>query len=235
MKKNIKFDKRVDFPTMIGDITAISLEKDLNIKDESFIDGNLILKGSYKLTEASLIEENFEYSLPIEINLTEKIDINSAKIDIADFYYEIETNNIMICHIELLLDAMEIIDDTDFRECDDDRNKEIEIPHIENQEEDVIFEDKSIDIVDIDNDTNVNVNEDGNTKAEVDNVNDSLFFHLDKNSETYGTFIVYILRQNESINSIIEKYKTSVEELEKYNDLNNLSIGTKIIIPVTND
>ena len=65
--------------------------------------------------------------------------------------------------------------------------------------------------------------------------NESLFVHLDENSETYGTFIVYIVRQNETINSIIEKYNTSIEEIEKYNDIKDLSIGTKLIIPLLND
>ena len=238
MKKSVSFEKRVDFPTMIGDITSISLDKDLNFVNESFIEGNLILKGSYKLTEASYIEENFEYSLPIEINLCERIDLNTANIEISDFSYEIENNNIMICKVELMLDAMEIIDDVDdVRECDDDRNKEIEIPTIEPKVQDNTFLSEEIKS-DILEETNVdNENESINEKAKIDEEekNDSLFFHLDEKSETYGTFIVYIMRQNESINSIIEKYNTTVEELEKYNDLKELSMGTKIIIPVIND
>lgn len=220
MKKNIKFEKKIDFPGMIGEITAISLEKSLIFKNESFIDGNLILKGKYKLTEASRIEEEFDYNIPIEISLTEKIDINTAKIDIADFYYDIENSDSIICHIELLIDALEIIDDCDdIRECDGDK-LEIEIPHIE--EDELVNDDE---ILSKDNDFNVD------SKDE----NESLFVHLDENSETYGTFIVYIVRQNETINSIIEKYNTSIEEIEKYNDIKDLSIGTKLIIPLLND
>ena len=220
MKKNIKFEKKIDFPGMIGEITAISLEKSLIFKNESFIDGNLILRGKYKLTEASRIEEEFDYNIPIEISLTEKIDINTAKIDIADFYYDIENSDSIICHIELLIDALEIIDDCDdIRECDGDK-LEIEIPHIE--EDELVNDDE---ILSKDNDFNVD------SKDE----NESLFVHLDENSETYGTFIVYIVRQNETINSIIEKYNTSIEEIEKYNDIKDLSIGTKLIIPLLND
>ena len=245
MKKNICFDKRVDFPTMIGDITSISLDKNLNFVNESFIEGNLILKGSYKLTEASYIEENFEYNLPIEINLTERIDINTANIEISDFSYEIESNNIMNCYIELMLDAMEIIDDIDdVRECDSDLNKEIEIPTIEpnldvdndinNKDNDVIDDISNNKITDsVDSDINI-IKKDNNDVVDLKD-NDSLFFHLDEESETYGTFIVYIMRQNETINSIIEKYNTTVDELEKYNDLKDISIGSKIIIPVLND
>ena len=36
---------------------------------------------------------------------------------------------------------------------------------------------------------------------------------------------------NDTLESIMSKYKVHREELEDYNDLNNLMIGTKIIIP----
>ena len=29
MRKNVSFEKRIDFPTMVGEISAISLEEDL--------------------------------------------------------------------------------------------------------------------------------------------------------------------------------------------------------------
>ena len=37
---------------------------------------------------------------------------------------------------------------------------------------------------------------------------------------------------NETINTIISKYNTSLEEIEKYNDLKELSVGSKLIIPL---
>lgn len=236
MKKKILFEKTIDFPTMIGEISAISLEKDLIFKSESYIEGKLILKGKYKLTEASRIEEDFEYDFPIEISLIEKIDISTAKVDISDFYYEIQNSDTMICHIELCVDALEIIDDEDSnRECDGEENTELEIPHIEDSNADVynIEEKKEIKDADIEiNSSNINLDLDDDN---IEGNDDSIFVHLDEKSETYGTFIVYIVRQNESINSIIEKYNTTIEELEKYNNLNDINIGTKLIIPLLND
>lgn len=223
MKKKVNFEKKIEFSTMIGEIVAISLEKDLKFVDENNIEGNLILTGKYKLTEASRLEEDFSYKIPIEISLTEKIDTKNgnANVEITDFYYEIENNNIINCKIELTIDALEKLDfdeviendDSKDRECDgEEEAKEVEIPkkeEIEEQEE--IIEDKE------------------------DNISNSLFVNLNEEQETYGTFIVYIVRQNETINTILEKYKINIEELEKYNDLNNITIGTKIIIPVLND
>ena len=62
-----------------------------------------------------------------------------------------------------------------------------------------------------------------------------MFSNLDDENDSYGTFVVYIVRQNENINSIIEKYNTNLDELEKYNDLKEINIGTKLIIPISNE
>ena len=43
MKKKINIEKRVDFPTMIGEITAISLDHDLKFIDNLNVSGDLIL------------------------------------------------------------------------------------------------------------------------------------------------------------------------------------------------
>lgn len=205
---------------MIGEITAISLEHNLKFVNDSEVKGDLILSGKYKLTEASRLEEDFKYNIPAEISLFEKLDLNTINIEITDFYYEIENEDTMVCNIELLVEGDEIIPEKledEVRECDGDlkTEEEIEIPVKENVE--VLQEEEVV-----------------NDNSSTDN-NKSLFFNFSDEAETYGTFLVYIVRQNETINTIIEKYNTSLEELEKYNDLNNLGIGTKLIIPVTNN
>lgn len=220
MKKKISFDRKIEFPTMIGEVCEITLEPDLKFIDESNVEGNLLLSGKYKMTEASRLESDFNYQIPVEIALIEKIDLNTSNIEISDFYYEIEEESIMICHIELSLEGLEIIEDeeqVEERECDGDPTilKEVEIPMIEEKNEIVEEEEEVID------DERKNIN--------------SLFSNLNDEDDTYGTFIVYIVRQNETINSIIEKYNTTVEELEKYNDLKNINIGTKLIIPIINE
>ena len=48
---------------------------------------------------------------------------------------------------------------------------------------------------------------------------------------SYMTYRVYIVRENDTIESIIDKYNLTREELAKYNVLNNLNIGDKLIIP----
>lgn len=221
MKKKINIEKRVDFPTMIGEVTAISLDHDLKFIDNLNVNGDLILSGKYKMTEASRLEEDFLYKFPIEIALTEKLDLNTTKIEISDFYYEIENDDIMKCHVDLDIEGLEVVDFCDDlfedRECDGDKNKEVEIPKkevIEPPVEEERHDEEEIEEL---------------IEAKKEEIN---IMNFDDENETYGTFVVYIVRQNETVNSILEKYNTTIEELEKYNDLKNINIGTKLIIPI---
>lgn len=218
MKKKVTFEKSIEFPTMIGEICEISLDEELKFIDESNVEGDLLLTGKYKMTEASRLEEDFSYKIPCEIALIEKLDLNTTNIEISDFYYEIENDNTLICHIELLVEGLELLEEENVvleRECDGDKveEKEIEIPMIEKEEE--IVEDEKGEVL------NEPIN--------------SLFSNLDDENDKYGTFIVYRVRENETINSVIEKYHTTVEELEKYNDLKEINLGMKLIIPIVNE
>ena len=222
MKKNVSFEKTIEFPTMIGEVSAISLEKELQFVDASTVEGYFLLSGKYKITEASRIEESFNYKIPAEIHFTESLDLNSTDIEISNFSYSITDGNTMNCEIELTIEGSEIIiqeeltdEKDDNRECDGDldKNKEIEIPTLE------------VDNLEVDN-----------SEDELDNSGQSnIIFNIDDDKDTFGTFVVYIVRQNESINTILEKYHTSLEEVEKYNDINNISIGSKLIIPLLHE
>ena len=238
MKKKINIEKRIDFPTMVGEITAISLEKDLKFVSEDEIEGNLILSGKYKLTEASRLEEDFNYKIPISINLMEKLDINTCTIEISNFTYDMQKENIMICTIELLIDGLELLEEEN-RECDGDI-KEIEIPVKE--EIDKIVQTKETEKETKEENTTIEETKEVISKEKAMEIEDKKIakpdmniFNINDDTETYGTLLVYIVKENETINTIITKYKTTVEELEKYNNLKDLTTGTKLIIPLINE
>lgn len=238
MKKKINIEKRIDFPTMVGEITAISLEKDLKFVSEDEIEGNLILSGKYKLTEASRLEEDFNYKIPISINLMEKLDINTCTIEISNFTYDMQKENIMICTIELLIDGLELLEEEN-RECDGDI-KEIEIPVKE--EINKIVQTKETEKETKEENTTIEEKKEVISKEKAMKIADKKIaktdmniFNINDDTETYGTLLVYIVKENETINTIITKYKTTVEELEKYNNLKDLTTGTKLIIPLINE
>ena len=212
MKKKIDIKKKIEFASMIGEICSISLENHLNFKDANSIDGCLTLLGSYKATSASQVEEDFHYDLPVDITLTEGVDFLEGSIEITDFYYDIVEDHSLLCHVEIMIEAPEVLEED--RECDGDsvEQKEIEIPHIDSVEPQEYADEER--------------------PMNVEKESSSSLFQVDETQETYGTFVVYVIQQNETINSIIEKYNTSIEELEKYNDIKDLSIGNKLIIPI---
>ena len=272
MKKIISLNKKIEFPTMIGEVTAISLEPTLTFIDESNVAGDFIISGRYKMTEASRLEEDFNYKIPIEIILTEKIDLPTAKVDVEDFYYEIEEDDTMICYIDVKVEGVELIEDE--REeiteeipviiennippeeflCEQDRNSNIELNEYNENEQKQDLEKFTINdnkIRECDSEKNIEMENNNMPKSEEiiikeepnetspkqetpENVG-SLFSSFKDSDETFSTYSVYILRNEETVETILEKYKVTREELEKYNDLTNLSIGTKIIIPTIND
>ena len=246
MKKIITLKKNIEFPSMIGEITAISLDHTLKFVDESNIVGEFKVSGNYKLTEASRLEEKFDYTIPVEIALTEKLDLSTAKISISDFYYEIENDETMICNIEVKIEGVEIVDikeevetPTVERPSIEPVQKAIE-PNKEEKEGNIKPDTRECD-ADLTLDTTdiepiKETKEDKEETSKEEKSVGSLFTSLDSSEETFSTYSIYILRQEETIQSLIEKYHVTKEELENYNDLSNLTIGSKIIIPnTTND
>ena len=51
--------------------------------------------------------------------------------------------------------------------------------------------------------------------------------------ETYNTYKIYIVREGDTLESIMEKYNINKDVLELYNDTKELKLGDKIIVPVS--
>lgn len=248
MKKTISFEKKIEFPSMIGEITAISLDHNLKFVDCSNIEGEFIVSGTYKLTEASRIEEDFNYKIPADIILGECIELENAKIEIEDFYYEIENDYNLICYIDVKIEGVEIIELPEEAEETDDKvlveqleatppmvlTVKEELENIPQKIEEIILPSDDM-IRECDGDVKEEIIEETEKEEmqlqERETVS-SLFENINESEETYSTYSVYILREEETIHSLIEKYKTTKEDLENYNDLTNLTVGSKIIIPI---
>ncbi len=305
MKKIISFDKEILFPTMIGEITAISLDQTLKFLSKNDIEGDFIVSGRYKMTEASAIEEDFKHVLPIEITLLETFTLETTKIDIKDFYYEVIDEEILKVKIDIqiegveevlleeekeevveaiseteerkveekeeLISEVEIVKPTvieeqeDLRECDseektreeklsdvepvitstdeiieEDKLEVVEPVHKEEKEESVVdkktiveefamnqkLSDATLEEVEV---VDVHKQEKTNTNIQ------SIFRVFNDAEETYRAYTVYIMRKNDSINSVLDRYQITKEQLEEYNDLSKIELGSKVIIPTTND
>ncbi len=209
MKEIIPLKKDILFKTKIGEITNINLEHDYKIKDD-IIEGNVFLSGSYKMTEASVLEEDFYYKIPFSIALTKKINKDTIKIEIDDFKYEV-LKDILNVNINLELSCEEETkeEDKDDELIEEYFNNESE-NEIEIKEENIIGNETKVDI-----DTNIN------------NITNTII----NNDNKYYTYKIYIVRQGDTLEKICNKYNISKEELNEYNNINEINEGDKIIIP----
>jgi len=220
MKNIIPFKKDVIFKTNLSEITSISLENTLNLKDDT-ISGDFIISGDYKVTDKSTSVEPFNLNIPFEIVLDDRFETSKATIDIDDFYYEIVNNNVLSVSIDVLVDHLQekpliemedLVDVTPVRTVLDLEEEEME----NSVEERCVEEEETL------------------PKRNSENIEEkinSIFSNGTFNDEVYVTYNVFIIRDGDTLDSIMEKYNVTQDELEKYNDLSNLKLGDKLIIP----
>lgn len=248
MKQIISFEKEIAFKTMIGEVTSISLEHTLSFQGPSTISGDMIVSGTYKMTEASTLEEDFQYAIPVDIMLTKELEEDNRSITIHNFTYDIRNEDTLHLYIDVLVKGREVIEleeaeeeviepvreeqpkiDEEQVEDTTNDNKElltdIEVEESQKVIDNIINTDKKEEPV-IKNDTQEEIKTTTDTK-----VMNSIFSAFANTEETYTTYSVYLLRENDSIENIIENYGVTREELSYYNDLDNLNVGSKIIIP----
>lgn len=294
MNQIIPFKKEITFKTMIGKITSIALEHNLKINEDSTINGDFLISGTYKMTEASQIDEDFSYKVPIEITIDDKYITDNITLDIDDFTYEVVDEERLSVNISLLIDNLELrevedeIDiieevqekvevDTlkefdevleeieDFSKSDDvelllresndsdfdldsedlfletDEEVKLEIP--EDNVEINEFVNKEINPTPMPYFTNEPINpqpvnnvveEDESSSTAGESVS-SIFNAFSNTEETFKAYSIYIVRDGDNVDDILERYQTTRENLSEYNDLSDIRLGSKIIIPATNE
>ena len=260
MKQIITLEKEIAFKTMVGEISSISLEPDLSFINDSEIEGNLIISGTYKMTEASTLEEEFNYKVPVEIMLTTSLLEDKRKVDINNFTYGIVNEEALEVKVEILIEGLEKIDIEEdeeesetIEEVNTKEEEPIEVRESNSKEEIEVLttEEESLEDLNSFGDNNalpslndVTVKEEIPAMAEDDvtvsqedttdsnQVMNSIFESFANTDETYATYSVYILREDDNLEEVIAKYKTNREILVEYNDLDNLKVGSKLIIPM---
>ena len=222
MKNIVPFKKDIEFDSNIAEISSISLEHTLKLKEENLVSGEFIISGTYKMTEASVNVDSFEYKLPFDISIDKKYDTKNIDVDINDFYYEVINNELLSISIEVVLDGLEEKPE----EEEEIRMTEEKIETLEDKEEVEKEEDTQTVSTVEENSEEVNREEDNTVK--------SIFEGLDEN-ERYAVYKVHIVTENDTTESIISEYGITRDDLEAYNDLSDLKIGDKLIIPSHED
>ncbi len=239
MKQIISFKKDLPFKTKVSDITSISLEREIKVEEEGIVSGVFHITGDYKMNEGSINREEFSFDLPFDITLDPRYDISTVKADIDDFSYDLENDNLKI-DIELFIEADYL--EENYKEItldisDKDNLEERNIDKEENVEKKEDRELEKEDIIEMDNTDlfkEIPIQDIKENKETDEKITTDLFSNLDE-TETYVTYYVYIVKEDDNIDKIMNKYGVTKEELEDYNDLSNIKIGDKLIIPKCNE
>ncbi len=250
MKQTIPFKKDITFKTTIGELTAISLDNDLTLKGEDLIVGNFYINGNYKIQKDSEEEQTYSYKIPCEIAISDEYDAFDANIDIDDFYYEIINDEVLRVNITVVISNLErkeiyeepikeievLKDDDLLRENTEPKqelNKEQELNPNQKEETNNQEPKKQQNIKIPQEEIDINIKEIEKPR------NNTNFYEVKENiktqTDTYLTYKVYIYKEEDTIESILEKYNITKEELNDYNNLEEIIPGTKIVIPSSND
>ena len=275
MKQIVPFTRKISFDTSVDEITSISLDKTIKNIEDSIISGVFNLYLEYKESDISVNTLKYTSTIPFDIDVDSKYSLKNVKVDIDDFYYEIEDDDVVL-HIDLLVDNLEyeeeelesIITKHDERE-DDELDKifdeeEIDDIELDDKEEVKLDDDRKIEEIKPDyeekEEKTVNKEEDLKKVDEVvkpkEERDDSqikiedlfkeldekivdvktspkvpIFETFDPKNETYVTYNVHIVREEDNIETICLKYGVTKEELSYYNDISIIKLGDKLIVP----
>ncbi|MBD9105996.1 LysM peptidoglycan-binding domain-containing protein [bacterium] len=182
-------------------------EEDLKINVEIEMDG---------------IEENKLPKLEEKRNSLEEV---SEVLDTEEDFVRNKEDDILIpVEIEEKKEKLEVPQDNPLHKLAEEIKKDIlteDIPLVEVTKQEAKKEIKK-------ETTSVKQEKDNNTSST--NMS-SIFSSLASSEETFSTYYVYMVRETDTIESIIDKYQTTKEELQNYNDLTNVKVGSKLIIP----
>lgn len=208
MREIIPFEKNIVFPNKISSITSISLDHEEKVSNGE-IDGEFIVYGDYKVHLDTTEKETFRYKLPFTTILSDRVKEDTVKVDVHDFTYDMVEDDVMKVIIEYQVEGEE--------------REEVEV--LEDEELDQILDELSPSVleekIELDREEPVIKKVEENEKIEEVPVVD----------EDYVLYHIHIVEKDETLESILKKYEISLDDLKDYNDMKDLDVGKKIIIP----
>ena len=225
----IPFESKVKFNNPIKEICSISLEHELTKNDDQVL-GSFIISGTYKEHELSVNTSDFKFTIPFNVELANRIEMESLEFSIDNFTYEID-NDEMTVKIDYIVTAddvreevitenpqdnpLELIEEIILPEKNDNI---IELPMQERKVDDVSFEETKV-----------------SEKEEIREEIDTEIINGVETENDYITYHIHIVKETETMESIALTYKISKEELETINGITSIFPNDKLIIPITNE
>lgn len=223
MREIIKNNYEVKFKSNISQIHSISLEEEHTLVDNN-LKGNFILSGDYKAMGLSLSLTDYKYEIPYTYTVSDKIIEDTLNVEIEDFSYDIDRDTLNIAieysvkydenHEEEIKELDRIFDEViDLRE----EVKETVPEVVEELTEERVL--KPIELL----------------KPDLIEENDDISEDNIEIKDEYITYHICIVNESDTLDSILDRYKISIDVLKEYNDFDELKIGMKLIIPYQNE
>ena len=236
MKQVIPFSKEIVFKHNIASITSISLEHEEKVYDGE-VSGDFIIFGDYKRHNDTTEKELFKYRLPFTAILPENVIINTVKVDIEDFTYDQIEDDVIRVNVDFSLSYEEeeiIAKDEKLAEPKEEAEERSEIASIDEDtiaEIETFLKDKeekqnpSEDII------NPDLIADENEKVISETKESEEIKEVKADNDEYVIYHNHIVKESETIEQIVSLYDTNLETVKKYNEIDKIKAGDKIIIP----
>lgn len=227
----IPYTKEIVFKTKVAEISSISLEHEMSVNATELL-GNFIVSGEYKAHELSVNKDEFSYTLPFSIELSDNVDTDTIDFSITDFSYEIVNENTLKVFIEFSVLASEneevVVEETKdeiFQDVSTALENDVELSDviIELPEENTRKEELTIPEV-LENNERLSEKE---TMTIMDSINNE--------NDEFAIYHIHIVKEAETIEMISSMYNSSIDLISEYNDLTNIGVGDKLIIPEDKD
>ncbi len=221
------YTKEIAFDSKIAEICSISLEHELDCGETS-IEGNFIVSGEFRSHEVSINKEAFLYKLPFSVDVTDKIVKESVDFEITDFTYEILGDNLLKVNIEFMVTADEIEEIKEENEMVEEEEREEESQEKEEVREAEIEEIHQMFLEEPQEKETTEEMED----TRLDQQSEELILDTAGTTESeYVTYHIHIVSEEDTLESIVAMYQTDSDTLKRYNGVDTIAVGDKLLIP----
>ena len=227
----IPFESKVKFNCPVKEICSVSLEHEIT-KNDSEVLGNFLVSGTYKEHELSVNTSDFKFTIPFNVELTNRIENESLEFSIDNFTYDIAGDEMTVM-IDYIVSADDVREEIITKEIEDDPlDLIIEEPPIvtvnEARGEKNVEETETIDEI------TEEIKEEKNEEDVREEINPEIVSGVDTEND-YMTYHIHIVKETDTIESIALTYKVTKDDIELLNDISTINVNDKLIIPIINE
>ena len=250
MNEVFVLDKEFLFKSNIYEITNISIEHNYDLSG-SKCEGEFVISGDYRLHEVSVNKEDFNFKIPFEIPLRSNVNLDSVEVEVNDFTYDVE-GDVLGVHVEYQvsgeqsliefaeeadLDAFlkqnetaEIIDLSEEERTEETVESVLENPVPAVITEPLVSEERAFEVIPEEIAQGAILPEVEELAKAKENIMEAL-----NSEESFITYHVHTVVASDTFESITAAYNVNIIDLKKLNNIEELAINMKLIIPDETD